>query len=132
MAGGPVQCYRYGCRVGCRAWRQCPSKGCGVDIAACADHGGDPAAIAAMTAHIAAVHQPPIDPHRWTGPAPGDLEDAGLTWLVSPVPPERWPYGPPGHHQVGCGLFRAGLFCDCAASAADDTEHGEGAWPTVT
>jgi hypothetical protein len=52
--------------------------------------------------------------------------------LLARVPPERWPYGPPDAHETGCNLFphpgnEGGLFCDCAASAADDVENGIGA-----
>lgn len=33
-----------------------------------------------------------------------------------------WPYGPPAFHQPGCTLHTGGVFCDCAASDAGDTE----------
>lgn len=61
---------------------------------------------------------------QWTGPRPGDLARDGST-LLRPVPPERWPYGPPDFHQVGCSLHGRGLFCDCEASAVDGIEWGE-------
>lgn len=58
----------------------------------------------------------------WTGPRPDE---------VAPIPGDRWPYGPPSHHEAVCNLFPhlsspGGLFCDCKASAADDVEYGEG------
>jgi hypothetical protein len=58
---------------------------------------------------------------RWTGPRDADLTE-GQTLLVHPVPPERWPYGPPEEHQAGCNLHRDGLFCDCVASSNEDDE----------
>jgi hypothetical protein len=36
------------------------------------------------------------------------------------VPPERWPFCLPDEHDRGCLLHAGGLFCDCAASCADD------------
>jgi hypothetical protein len=62
---------------------------------------------------------------RWTGPLESDLRPNGYE-LVAPVPPERWPYGPPDHHEVCCVLHTGGLFCDCKASAADDDAWGVG------
>lgn len=75
---------------------------------------------------------------RWTGPRARDLKPDGVTLRWS-VPAERWPYGPPSHHQECCSLFPrsskdargaqpGGQFCDCAASAADDDEYGEGSY----
>lgn len=64
---------------------------------------------------------------RWTGPRESDLRPGGHE-LVAPAPPERWPYGPPSFHEAGCSLHARGLFCDCAASAADDDEWGEGSY----
>lgn len=64
---------------------------------------------------------------EWTGPRDEDWESGANTRLVAPVPPERWPYGPPPFHQEGCGLHADGLFCDCAASCADDDDWGVGA-----
>lgn len=61
---------------------------------------------------------------QWRGPRESDLRPDGVT-LKHPVPAERWPYGEPEMHQVGCGLHRGGLFCDCLASAADGHEYGE-------
>lgn len=58
---------------------------------------------------------------RWTGPLDSDLEPSGN--LKAPVPPERWPYGPPRDHDGCCSLHEGGLFCDCGASAADDGEE---------
>lgn len=40
-----------------------------------------------------------------------------------PIPPERWPYGPPEVHEDSCHLHENGRFCDCAASDAS-TEEG--------
>lgn len=57
---------------------------------------------------------------RWTGPLPSDLQAGRGATLKEPVPPERWPYGPPEYHGVGCILHRGGLFCDCLASAEDE------------
>jgi hypothetical protein len=65
------------------------------------------------------VSQRPLAFLRWTGPSADDLERNGVT-LKAPVPPERWPYGPPGDHEGCCGLREGGLFCDCAASAEEE------------
>jgi len=65
----------------------------------------------------------------WTGPRDADL-DASRCKLLAPVPPERWPYGPPSHHEEVCTLHAGGLFCDCRASDASDDELGIGGWPT--
>jgi len=51
---------------------------------------------------------------RWTGPKEGEVDNTGS--LKYPVPPERWPYGPPEAHEDCCNLIEGGLFCDCAAS----------------
>jgi hypothetical protein len=59
----------------------------------------------------------------WTGPRPTDLQADGAT-LLAPVEPDRWPYGPPSHHQSGCTLHAGGVFCDCDASANDDSDWG--------
>lgn len=59
---------------------------------------------------------------RWTGPLASDLTPGNT--LREPVPPERWPYGPPDFHETCCILHRRGLFCDCKASAADDDQWG--------
>ncbi len=55
---------------------------------------------------------------RWTGPVDGDYANAMQTELKAPVPPERWPYGPPDAHEDCCLLHCAGLYCDCLASDA--------------
>jgi len=67
----------------------------------------------------------------WTGPHESDLKPDG-TSLRGPVPPERWPYGPPNYHETCCRLYRmsdqsfeGGLYCDCKASDASDTEYGD-------
>lgn len=75
-----------------------------------------------------------IEGAAWTGPSPGETAPSGM--LYGRVPGDRWPYGPPSAHESCCNLFPhrgspGGLFCDCAASAADDVEHGIGAWPTA-
>lgn len=62
----------------------------------------------------------------WMGPEEGDLLPDGST-LRHRVSPERWPHGPPDYHEACCLLFTGGLFCDCAASAADGLDHGVGA-----
>lgn len=54
---------------------------------------------------------------RWTGPRETDLRADGVT-LIRPVPPDRWPYGPPEAHEDCCVLHSGGLFCDCKASDA--------------
>ena len=61
----------------------------------------------------------------WTGPHAGETAPSGM--LFGRVPGERWPYGPPSAHEPRCNLFPhrgspGGLFCDCAASAADDVK----------
>lgn len=56
---------------------------------------------------------------HWTGPLDTDLEADGHT-LKAPVPPERWPFCHPFDHDDCCNLRSGGLFCDCAASAADE------------
>lgn len=66
----------------------------------------------------------------WTGPLESDLAADGTT-LLTAVPPERWPFGPPDFHEEVCGLRTGGLFCDCKASDASDEEWGEGQWPTT-
>lgn len=53
---------------------------------------------------------------EWTGPRPADWDDTGSFRLADPVPPERWPWGPPELHQTGCRLWSGGLYCDCACS----------------
>jgi site-specific DNA-cytosine methylase len=66
----------------------------------------------------------------WTGPREGETAPSGM--LYGRVPGDRWPYGPPSAHEARCNLFPhrgspGGLFCDCAASAADDVAYGVGA-----
>lgn len=56
---------------------------------------------------------------RWTGPLDSDLRADGTT-LRESVPPERWPFGPPEAHEDCCVLHTGGLFCDCAASVAEE------------
>lgn len=60
----------------------------------------------------------------WTGPRPDELDPVGRLRVA--VPPERWPFGPPDHHEAGCMLHEHGVaaFCDCAASGADDVDFG--------
>ena len=61
----------------------------------------------------------------WIGPLPGDLDYHEIEWMGDmPIPPERWPYGPPDFHEGACGLHAGGRFCDCKASDASDTEWG--------
>lgn len=64
-----------------------------------------------------------IDDLRWTGPRDSDL-DQSMMKLRKPVPPERWPFGPPSFHEDACKLRKNGLFCDCKASDSSDTEWG--------
>lgn len=61
---------------------------------------------------------------EWTGPLLSDCLENGD--LKHPVPPERWPYGPPAWHQACCLLFEGATFCDCRASDAEDLEYGVG------
>ncbi len=73
----------------------------------------------------------PLPPRYWTGPTDDDLTTPGGSRLRAPVPPERWPYGPPEFHEDCCKLFGAfgpGLFCDCKASDASDDEWGDGTY----
>lgn len=62
-------------------------------------------------------------PVPWTGPLEADM---GGDELISPVPPERWPYGPPAAHEGCCRLNGYGLWCDCKASSAarEDQDFG--------
>lgn len=60
---------------------------------------------------------------RWTGPRDSDFESFCYEKLRAPVPPERWPYGPPDAHEECCILHEGGLYCDCAASAADEEDQ---------
>lgn len=62
---------------------------------------------------------------KWTGPKEADLDKSGVK-LKAPVPPERWPFGPPEFHEDCCILRKGGLFCDCSASdnSADGVEWG--------
>jgi hypothetical protein len=53
---------------------------------------------------------------RWSGPREEDWENHHRLRLKQPVPPERWPYGPPDWHQDCCFLHSGGLYCDCEAS----------------
>jgi len=45
----------------------------------------------------------------WVGSDLGEFAEG-------PIPPERWPYGPPEAHQRCCMLFLGGTYCDCEAS----------------
>lgn len=61
---------------------------------------------------------------QWEGPRDADLLPDGQT-LAHEVPPERWPYGKPDHHERACLLFsRNGRYCDCRASDQSDTQFG--------
>lgn len=62
---------------------------------------------------------------RWTGPYEGEIDRNGR--LKAPVPPERWPYGPPDLHEVCCILRKGGLFCDCKASSCAE-ENWDWGW----
>lgn len=61
----------------------------------------------------------------WTGPRPDEIDAIGQ--LKHPVPPERWPYGPPDWHEPCCTLRTCvGVtFCDCKASSADVDDDGD-------
>jgi hypothetical protein len=83
-------------------------------------------ALVESTEPAAAIELPPWN---WTGPRPDEVAPSGM--LLGRVPGDRWPYGPPSAHETGCNLFPrrgspGGLFCDCAASAADGVEYGVG------
>ena len=69
---------------------------------------------------------PKIGEAQWTGPNANDLMPSGDK-LCRPVPPERWPCGPPTAHEPCCRLHAQGLYCDCRASDASDLEWGIGA-----
>ena len=58
---------------------------------------------------------------RWIGPREGEIDAIGR--LRAPVPPERWPYGPPEAHEDDCHLQRGGLWCDCGASDASTEDQ---------
>lgn len=62
----------------------------------------------------------------WTGPLEEDMD--GDDQLAQPVPPERWPFGPPEAHEDCCRLHTGGLWCDCKASSShpDDRDFGVG------
>lgn len=62
----------------------------------------------------------------WTGPQEDDCVSGSFDHLIKPVDGSRWPYGPPTHHEQYCTLQTGGLFCDCAASCADDDMWGIG------
>lgn len=66
-------------------------------------------------------------PTSWTGPLPSDLDEQGH--LFRPVPPARWPFGPPEWHETCCVLREGGLYCDCKASAASDEDLDYGTSP---
>lgn len=61
---------------------------------------------------------------NWTGPRDSDCTAESSPTLLHVVPPERWPYGPPDHHEDCCLLFSDGLYCDCKASDASDAHWG--------
>lgn len=76
--------------------------------------------------HVCRSANPTACRGPWTGPAEGEMTPDG-TKLLQSVPPERWPYGPPSHHERACVLFENKLYCDCKASDSSDTEHGTAA-----
>jgi len=59
---------------------------------------------------------------NWTGPHDGELDNLGR--LRVDLPADRWPFCDPDEHDICCLLRvrdgRAGSFCDCSASAADE------------
>ncbi len=57
----------------------------------------------------------------WTGPHASDWADSSETVLRAPVPPERFPFCWPEEHEICCTLRGGGLYCDCSASAVDET-----------
>jgi hypothetical protein len=64
-----------------------------------------------------------INMTRWTGPREDEIDALGRLYV--PVPPERWPYGPPSSHEASCLLYRGSRYCDCAASDASSLLYGE-------
>lgn len=56
---------------------------------------------------------------RWEGA----IEVGTVAYFV-PLPPHRWPFGPPSVHQPCCVLFLGYNGCDCAASDASDYSYG--------
>jgi len=61
---------------------------------------------------------------NWKGPDLAEVNSA-IEWIGPlPIPPEKWPYGPPDHHQECCTLVCGGRFCDCEVSDSDDCEFG--------
>ena len=58
---------------------------------------------------------------RWKGSRDDELTP-DRTKLLRPVPPERWPFGPPSTHEACCLLHTGGLYCDCKASDNDSDE----------
>lgn len=61
---------------------------------------------------------PTLEAFQWEGPRDDEM-DSSYT-LKHPVPPERWPFGPPETHEDACNLHLGGLYCDCAASAHEE------------
>lgn len=49
-------------------YRQCPFKGCGLDIPYCEKHGGDERSLSEMAEHVAACRWRPRDPEVDDGP----------------------------------------------------------------
>lgn len=48
------ECLEPGCQTSMDNWRQCPVKGCPMEICFCNEHGGDDRAVARMREHIQA------------------------------------------------------------------------------
>lgn len=67
-----------------------------------------------MSRGLFVTRRKPASPAKappWTGPREDDLDADGA--LVTQVPPERWPNGPPDTHKPYCRMFTDGLDCDC-------------------
>jgi hypothetical protein len=67
----------------------------------------------------------------WIGPHEDEVDH--MARLTKPLPPERWPWGPPSWHEDSCLLHRdhdemfaigRHVYCDCMASDPS-TEESE-------
>ena len=76
-----VLCFAAKCDNRTPRWRQCPEKGCGLDIGFCDTHGGDAGAMITMKSHMVMFHGAELAP-------PLDLDEvqrSGITRKVSPT-----------------------------------------------
>ena len=63
----------------------------------------------------------PRDESDWIGWTGSQLD----SYQKGPIPPNKWPYGPPSAHQDCCLLFSGATYCDCDASAATGEDGQE-------